>query len=80
LVTLIFSAKESLFKALYPHVGNYFGFEAAKLLELHLEAGVLIFELRSSLSSQIISGSRFSVYFCFNEGTVMTSVSGKFQV
>jgi len=27
-VTLVFSAKESIFKALYPSVGEYFGFEA----------------------------------------------------
>jgi enterobactin synthetase component D len=80
LVTLIFSAKESLFKALYPHVGSYFGFEVAKLVELNFEAGSLIFELRSNLSSKIILGSRFSAHFQFNEHTVMTSVSGKFQV
>jgi enterobactin synthetase component D len=29
--TLVFSAKESLYKALYPLVGRYFGFEAARI-------------------------------------------------
>ncbi|MBE0457793.1 4'-phosphopantetheinyl transferase family protein [Pseudoalteromonas prydzensis] len=32
--TLIFSAKESLFKALYPTVKSYFGFECAKVYEI----------------------------------------------
>ena len=32
--TLAFSAKESLFKALYPHVGAYFGFDAARIVAL----------------------------------------------
>lgn len=33
-VTLAFSAKESLFKALYPRVGKLFGFDAAELVSL----------------------------------------------
>ena len=35
--TLIFSAKESLFKALYPVIGEYFGFECAKVVEFSLK-------------------------------------------
>lgn len=35
--TLIFSAKESLFKALYPTVRTYFGFECAKVSALDIE-------------------------------------------
>lgn len=31
-LTLAFSAKESLFKALYPEVGRYFGFDSAELI------------------------------------------------
>jgi enterobactin synthetase component D len=32
--TLIFSAKESLFKALYPTVKSYFGFEHARVHDI----------------------------------------------
>ena len=32
--TLIFSAKESLFKAIYPFVGEYFGFECAEVISV----------------------------------------------
>lgn len=33
-LTLLFAVKESLFKALYPAVGSYFGFDSARLLRL----------------------------------------------
>ena len=33
-ITLIFSAKESIFKALYRDVGHFFGFEVAKLIKI----------------------------------------------
>jgi enterobactin synthetase component D len=33
-LTLAFSAKESLFKALYPHVGRYFDFLSAEITEI----------------------------------------------
>jgi len=34
--TLVFSAKESLFKALYPFVGEYFGFEKAEVRKVNV--------------------------------------------
>jgi enterobactin synthetase component D len=34
-MTLIFSAKESLYKALYPQVRTFFGFDAARLHQAH---------------------------------------------
>lgn len=40
-VTLAFSAKEALFKALYPSVGRYFGFDAAAVMALGPGGGVL---------------------------------------
>ncbi|ALB71495.1 4'-phosphopantetheinyl transferase [Cronobacter muytjensii ATCC 51329] len=33
-LTLVFSAKESLFKALFPHVGHWFGFACARVVAL----------------------------------------------
>ena len=44
-LTLIFSAKESLFKALYPSVRDYFGFEVAEVAELRLEQQTLVLRL-----------------------------------
>ncbi len=38
LLTIVFSAKESVFKCLYPLVGNLFGFEHAEIIELSAAA------------------------------------------
>ena len=50
-VTLVFSAKESIFKALYPSVGEYFGFEACELIELDPVKQSLCFRLIQDLST-----------------------------
>lgn len=42
-VSLCFSAKESIFKALYPYIGHHFGYAAAKLQSLDRQAGTLSF-------------------------------------
>lgn len=39
--SLIFSAKESLYKALYPHVKQFFGFKDAQMLEIKKDRFVL---------------------------------------
>lgn len=37
LLTLVFSAKEALFKATYPYIGAYFGFERARVMFIDVE-------------------------------------------
>lgn len=49
-VTLVFSAKESIFKALYPSVEEYFGFEACELIDFDPLEKSLKFRLVSSLN------------------------------
>ena len=49
-VTLVFSAKESIFKALYPSVGEYFGFEACELCAVDVAKKTLNFRLTGDLS------------------------------
>jgi enterobactin synthetase component D len=56
LVTLLFSAKESLFKALYPAVGRYFDFMDARLVALDLISGSFILELKASLADALPAG------------------------
>ena len=58
-LTLAFSAKESLFKALYRHVGQYFDFSAAEItainahtLDLQLIARLGPFEAQQSFSAR----------------------------
>lgn len=50
LLTVIFSCKESLYKALYPNVKKFFGFEDAALLEIDLDNGLFTIELLTELS------------------------------
>lgn len=50
LLTVIFSCKESLYKALYPNVKKFFGFEDAALLEIDLDNGTFTIELLTELS------------------------------
>ena len=59
--TLTFSAKEALFKALYPQVGHHFGFDAAILTEAPGQTS-LILALTTDLTGTLPQGSRFDIY------------------
>ena len=50
LLTIIFSCKESLYKALYTNVKKFFGFEDAALRELDLTNGLFTIDLLTQLS------------------------------
>lgn len=50
LLTLIFSTKESLYKALYPLVLKFFGFEDAALRSINLDTGIFQIDLLTQLS------------------------------
>ncbi len=53
-ITVMFSAKESLYKCLHPTVRRYFGFHAAELVELG--AGRFVVRLREALSPALPEG------------------------
>lgn len=61
--TLIFSMKESFFKAAYPHVKFYFDFPAISLTRIDWEAGSVLFEINQPLGSVFTVGSVFSGQF-----------------
>ena len=50
LLTIIFSAKESLYKALYPTAKCYFGFDAAAVREINLSSGIFKIDLISEIA------------------------------
>jgi enterobactin synthetase component D len=50
LLTIIFSAKESLYKALHPSVKCFFGFETAAVTEIDLISGTFKIDLISDIS------------------------------
>ncbi len=59
LLTLIFSAKESLYKALYPTVKKFFGFEAAAVTSLDPVKKIFIIELLIPLTVHLAPGRRY---------------------
>jgi 4'-phosphopantetheinyl transferase EntD len=61
--TLIFSLKESFFKAAYPHVKFYFDFPAISLTHIDWEQGRVLFELNQQLGTLFAARTAFSGQF-----------------
>lgn len=72
LFTLVFSAKESIFKALYPDVQRFFGFESAELQAVGDSS--LRFKLLHSLSPVFVAGYSIQVNYCVDARRVLTWV------
>lgn len=70
--TLIFSAKESLYKALYPVVRNFFGFETARVSKLDLENQSLSLSLCSTFAQSHKLKSDYSVHYSIKGQVVHT--------
>lgn len=76
LVTLTFSVKESLFKALYPIVGQRFYFEHAEVLQWSHEGQVRL-RLLTDLSSEWHHGRELQAQFGVKEGQLLSLVGIK---
>ena len=76
LVTLTFSVKESLFKALYPIVQKRFYFEHAEVLEWSV-GGEVRLRLLTDLSSEWRSGIELDAQFAEMDGQLLSLVSIK---
>jgi enterobactin synthetase component D len=72
--TLAFSAKESLFKALYPKLGFYFDFTAAEMTYISISDRTFELTLLQNLSPQLLTGSRFKGHFNVDEKSVLTVI------
>lgn len=59
LLTLNFSAKESLFKALYPRIKHYFDFFDARMMVLDSDRQCFELELLTDLTPEFCAGRRF---------------------
>lgn len=75
LITLTFSLKESLFKALYPLVKKRFYFAEAELLSWSIATGTARLRLFSTLNEQWPAGQILEGYFCQRDKHVMTLVA-----
>jgi enterobactin synthetase component D len=71
-LSLVFSAKESLFKALYPFVGRYFDFLDAEVCELDQAQAGLMLRLVSSLSPQCVKGSQYYIRYNYSNNHIAT--------
>jgi 4'-phosphopantetheinyl transferase EntD len=73
-LTLVFSAKESFFKAAFPFVQRYFDFDAVELTGINPNEHTLDFTIRDSLCSDFASGDLCTIRYTKLGGeTVCTS-------
>lgn len=72
LFTTIFSAKESIFKALYKEVGYYFDFDCVVLRHIKLKDKILVFEVDKDLSSEFQKRKVIYVKFYYISDKVLT--------
>lgn len=75
MVTLTFSLKESLFKALYPLVGKFLYFEHIELLDWDTTAGVARLRLLCELNSEWPAGREQDAHFCQIDGHLLSLVA-----
>lgn len=74
--TVAFSAKESLFKALYPEVNRYFEFLDAAVVEINLAQNSFVLALTTQLTEQLPVGTEIRGHFTFIESdTVVTIIA-----
>lgn len=74
-LTLIFSLKESLYKALYPQVNKFFDCHAARVIQFAPLQGRCQLQLAESLSSVHVAGSVYQGQFIWNNQEVTTLVT-----
>ncbi len=76
--TLIFSAKESLFKALYPSVGQYFGFECASITDFSMREKYIQLTLGHDFFATNLQNTRYKCNFNLQDYYLTTLVCGSF--
>jgi enterobactin synthetase component D len=73
LLTLVFSAKESFFKAAFPQVKAYFDFDAVKVFEIDLQQRIVRFSCTQTLSPGLWQGQVHQAHFDFIGDTSLFS-------
>ncbi|WP_347368959.1 4'-phosphopantetheinyl transferase family protein [Vibrio vulnificus] len=71
-LSIVFSAKESLYKALYPKVGHFFGFDTAIISNLDLLNNSITLQLTQPLAENLPKGAQFDGYFKILDGKVIS--------
>lgn len=73
LITLAFSAKESLFKALYPCITQYLDFHDAKIVRIDKEK--IILELVERIAMLISNKQQFYCHYVIFENNIVTLIA-----
>ncbi|MGM3193393.1 4'-phosphopantetheinyl transferase family protein [Dickeya dadantii subsp. dieffenbachiae] len=76
MLTLSFSAKESLYKALYPQVKRYFDFLDVRMVGLDTVRQTFTLQLLTDLSPAYLAGRRFSGTYQLRENDITTFLFG----
>lgn len=63
LLTIAFSAKESLYKGLFNEVKQYIDFDVAKIAEIDLSSQIITLRLAKNLSPLLMRGSEYQISF-----------------
>lgn len=75
LVTLVFSAKESFYKAAFPKVESWFDFDAIEFVRLDRQRRLLTFACTSALQTSFAKGELIHAYYrMVDTSTILTSV------
>ncbi|WP_312241126.1 4'-phosphopantetheinyl transferase superfamily protein [Pantoea sp.] len=74
-VTLLFSAKESFFKAIYPKAGVRFDFRDVELVRLDSGLRRFTLRLKKKLNKTFFNGRCLNGSYCFHEEKVITLVA-----
>lgn len=76
-LTFVFSAKESLYKSLYPLIGKFFGFQAARIVPEHTASpagGRFRFELLENLDEEFVVGYQGHGSYAVQDHFVHTAI------
>ncbi len=73
--SIVFSAKETLFKCLYAEVGRYFDFRDALIEALDAETGSFNARLLVELTPRLVKGMCFEGRFVLDESRVYTGIA-----
>lgn len=74
--TLIFSVKESFFKAAYPLVGRYFDFDAISVVDIDWYKNKILLHINYSLNDLLRKGLLVTACFqSFSDGRVITLIT-----
>jgi len=79
-MTLIFSAKESLFKAIHPFVGEYFGFEKARVSKLDVATKLIELRLDSQFANKHKLQTDYLCRFEIDKDSVFTIMFNNVEI